>query len=193
MNWLKVEKIIGENIPKCIKEILSHSGYDNITSLNNISLESIEKYINEHGRDLIRNLDCCHHEFYKKQISFKFLPGHSDFLLNLSKHVSKCMSHHAEACAKSAPKQNGSFNKSTGALKLAEKFNKEKSGFSIILKELILTALQNENCNRPSYSDIIRYFATYIYLVGGRSCYEVLCQNLPLPSRSTICKKIIYM
>ena len=66
----------------------------------------------------------------------------------------------------------------------------KEAGFSVILKELILTAIHNGNLskNNAEYSDIIRYFSTYIYLIGGRSCYEVLSQNLPLPSRSTICK-----
>lgn len=60
----------------------------------------------------------------------------------------------------------------------------------VILKEMIKTALRNAEYvkNHAQYSDIIRYFATYIYIIGGRSCYEVLYENLPLPSVSTVCK-----
>lgn len=57
------------------------------------------------------------------------------------------------------------------------------------MRELIQTALQKENSgkNITRYSDIIRYFATYIFILCGRSCYEVLNKNLPLPSIPTVC------
>lgn len=59
-----------------------------------------------------------------------------------------------------------------------------------ILNKLIKTAEFNElkDKNHATYSDEIRYFATYIFLLCGRSCYEMLRSNLPIPSVKTICK-----
>lgn len=186
MNWLKIERILGEDIPECIKKILSCSGYDTMLSLKNINLERIEKHINEHCRDLIQGLDCCHHEFYQKQEVFRFLPGHGDFLSTLSNYM--CNHIEAEAASKTEVRSG----RTSDNLRLAEMV-KQMSGFSVILKELILTAIKNADSskNNAEYSDIIRYFATYVYIIGGRSCYEILHQNLPLPSRSTICKTTI--
>lgn len=175
MLWSKVEEIMGEIIPICIKTILSSCGYNTFSSLKNISLQRIENHVNEHCHSVVHDFDCCYHEYYKSQKVFKFLPGHCDLLVT----VSKSMNQHTQA-------DSGESLESANLARIIEK----TSGFSVILKELILTAIHNEklNKNNAEYSDIIRHFATYIYIIGGRSCYEVLYQNLPLPSRSTICE-----
>lgn len=93
MFWLKIEEIIGENIPECIKKILSSCGFDTVLSLKNISFETgkrIEKHVNEHLCNIAQEFDCCHKDFYIAQNEFKFLPGHCDFLIALSKVLSKC-------------------------------------------------------------------------------------------------------
>lgn len=94
MVWPKIEKIVGEVIPTCVKKIMSSCGFDTIASLRNISLESIlriEEHINERMNngsiDVIQPIECCHHEFYKKQRNFTFLPGHKEFLLALPKYI----------------------------------------------------------------------------------------------------------
>lgn len=163
MNWTKVEEINREKLPKCIKEILNSCGYDTFGSLNGISEESlkeIENHINT-SRATIEALDCCYSEYYKSQDEFKLLPGHRDLIVTLSK-------------------LNYFANEQPHSVHDSQKF-------SFVLKELINTATMIENkCSK--YSDIIRWFATYIFLLCGRSCYEVLNHNLPLPSTRTVRK-----
>lgn len=174
MCWENVEKHLKDFVPVCIKKILVSCGYNTLISLQSITVDSIariESHVSENCPNVIQELDCCYHDFYKTQRPFKFLPGHYDFLINFPKYID---------------------NRSNAE---CDHFNLMKSieshpGFSIIMKGLILTTLQNETVskNNARYSDIIRYFATYIFTLCGRSCYEVLYQNLPLPSISTICK-----
>lgn len=174
MCWENLEKYLGENVPVCIKKILTSCGYNTLISLQSITSDSIariESHINENCTDVIHELDCCYHDFYKAQKTFKFLPGHYDFLINLAKYI------------------DNSSNVECDYFNLMKSV-KNHSGFSKIMKELIFTSLQNDavSKNNACYSDIVRYFATYIFTLCGRSCYEVLYQNLPLPSISTICK-----
>lgn len=177
MVFSKVEEIIGEPIPKCIKKILSLCGYDTMLYLGNISAESlsqIESNINIYHRDIMQNFECSHADLYKNQDVFHLLPGHSDLLIA----ISNCI------------KKNGFESKCHTKYELLIEEIKENSALSVIMKELTKTALRNENVEKHNaqYSDIMRYFATYIFLLCGRSCYEVLYKNLPLPSISTVCK-----
>lgn len=181
MFWAKIDGIAGEVIPMCIKKILSSCGYDTLLSLQNISLETvnrIERHINEHFIDIIQEFDCCHQEYYKEQTIFKFLPGHSDFLIALSRKLSTC----EPCCEPTCESKYESFD----IIRAVE----DHPSLSLILKEMIKTALRNgiDVKKHAQYADIIRYFATYIFIIGGRSCYEVLYKNLPLPSVSTVRK-----
>lgn len=192
MFWLKIEEIIGEDIPECIKKILSSCGYDTVLSLQNISLETvkrIEKHVNEHLCNIAQELNCCHKDFYMMQREFKFLPGHSDFLIGLSRVLSKCNQEQNKRDSENDMKQNNDNEPKYEPFHFVRTI-KEHPRLSVVLKELIMTALRNGGkANQNSqYTDVIRYFATYIYIVGGRSCYEVLYKNLPLPSVSTVCK-----
>lgn len=175
MNWEKIETVCKEQLPNCVKNILSWCGYGTMISLQTISSESIlqiEKHVNVHCLEMIQQLDCCHSEFYKQKIIFELLPGHRDLIIALS----KIMSDHLI--------QNSQF------VKILSEDIKKQCDLSTIMKELIQVALANNKIskNHAEYSDIIRYFATYIFLLCGRSCYNVLCQNLPFPSISTVCK-----
>lgn len=169
MFWSKVEELTGDSIPICVKKILTKCGFNSVFSVKNITPESvvqIEKHINLHGLDLIQTLDCCHHEYYKGQNVFKFLPGHKDVILSLPGFAVQML--HPDKYL----------------IQVIEQY----AGFSKILREILKTAIQNHKLpkNKAEYSDTIRYFATYIFLLCGRSCYEVLCKNLPLPSISSI-------
>lgn len=169
MLWQKIENFIGESIPQCIKKILISCGYDTMNSIQNLSHEGIaiiENHINSGNRKVITELSCCHSEFYIKQNTFHFLPGHRDFLLGMKNVLSKI-----DVNAQCSDQI-------------------DFSGFSVILKELVNTALKNKHNppNNAKYSDIVRNFATYIFLLSGRSCYQVLSENLPFPSISTVCK-----
>lgn len=194
MLWSKIEQIIGENIPMCIQKILLCCGvtllcgYDTMLSLQSISVETvnrIEKHVNEH-RNIIQDINCCHETFYKQQTVFKFLPGHCDLLITLSSALSKTRS---KIDFNSGTQNESKCESVNQAFNFAQAVEHHPN-LSVILKEMIKTALRNAKYvkNSAQYTNIIRYFATYIYIIGGRSCYEVLYKNLPLPSVSTVCK-----
>lgn len=182
MIWEVFEEKLGEKLPHCIKEILTLCGYNTYSSLRNISPESIlqmEICVNKNYLRTIQKLNCCHSDFYKKQDTFKFLPGHTDLLLMLPKFAINCFEDNRQ-------NHNQSYNQYS---KVAQFIN-QHSGFSRMMKELINTVLENEtnSKNNTEYSDIVKYFATYLFTLCGRSCYEFLYANLPIPSISTIRK-----
>lgn len=158
MDWNDLERIVGESLPTCVKTFLTICGYDTLTSIQNISEKSIYDIENHLSKCEIM-IDCSHAEYYKEQTKFQLLPGHRDLIHGLSK------------------------------IKLVNDPS-PIAHFSIILQELIKTAQQNINRQNthPIYGDVIRYFSTYIFLLCGRSCYEVLNSNLPLPSTKTVCE-----
>lgn len=164
---------MGEEMPSCVKILLNASGYDTLTSLQNVkdaNLLKLEDYINQNCSDVVRNLDCCYSDFYKSQATFKFLPGHATLLEALSKHVIRF--YDQKCCSTN--------------VQLTDKY-------TLILNELIKTAEKNvlRDVHHADYSNTIRYFATYIFLMCGRSCYEMLRVNLGFPSVRTICKRVI--
>lgn len=169
MNWIKLEKIIGESVPNCIKTFLSVCAYDSFLSLKNISLESIdeiERYMNRYP-EKIQSLDCCHSSTYKSQVQFKLLPGHKDFILSISK-----------------------YKLNLGSAQNVDSADMGNATLPIVLQEMIKTCMQNAGTNKHhvQYNDLIRYFSTYVFLLAGRSCYEFLRSNLELPSTKTVCK-----
>lgn len=165
MNWQKLEEIIGESVPNCLKTFLSLCAYDTLASIQNISIESIQD-IERHMStctDAVQLLDCCHSEIYKNQREFKLLPGHRDFLLSMSSYRKN------DFTASQSPEQTSTFP---------------------VLQAMILTTNQNmqNNKHHAHYNELIRYFSTYVYLLAGRACYEFLRSNLGLPSTKTVCK-----
>lgn len=171
MNWTKLEKIIGESVPNCVKFFLSVCVYDTLTSIQNISLESIDDIENHMNicTEALQGLDCCHADAYKTQSKFKLLPGHRDFLLSMSKYKS---------------------NNSQKDDSLDKQNTNQNSSLPVVLQAMIQTSQQNAGTNKYNahYNDLIRYFATYVFLLAGRSCYEFLKRNLQLPSTKTVCK-----
>lgn len=161
-------------MPKCIKQILIRCGYDTLASIRNISMGSvtqIENEMNVNARNLIQQFDCCYSEYYKRQIDLKLLPAHRDLILYLPKIIDQVVGHRDpdEMFIESANKH---------------------PGLSVILRELIKTAVNNYKLpkTRAEYSDIIRHFSTYVFIMCGRATYAVLHDNLPLPSISTVCE-----
>lgn len=104
--------------------------------------------------------------------TFKFLPGHRNLIMN----VAKCV--HEEISSKESKPENT----------MEHLLNQMEPPISNVLKEFIQTALVNDgkSANLNRYSDIMQSFSTYIYLLCGRQCYEVLCNNLPMPAASTV-------
>lgn len=166
MDWLKVEKIIGETVPSCVKLVLTVTGYNTLSSLKSFQSETIpqiEKTFNDNFR-LVHKFDCCHSEYYNNLCEFKFLPGHADFLCGISKYFITVQNHENRETVETITE------------------------FQPVLKAILDNLHQSTGKSRVKYSDVLRYFATYVYLKAGRSCYEFLQSNLPLPSSKTICK-----
>lgn len=167
MNWNKLENIVEDSVPPCVKTILKICGYDSLTSIEHISPEQIcemEKFINNNFRIAIQELNCCHSDTYKNMNEFEFLPGHKTFILALAKRIGQWQENYKEI--------------------------KQSKEFSFIMEKLKETADYNAMRDKfhARYCDSIRFFATYVFILCGRSCYEFLNSNLPLPSTSTICK-----
>lgn len=170
--WSEIEKNIGDKFPPCVKKILNFSAYDSFSvlkELNEQKILEIEQYISDCGQTILNELNCCHSQKYRNQQQFKFLPGHRAILLSLPGKIPKIVENDDK---KNVPQSNGEF--------------------SVILNELIKTAEINNHKfkNHAEYSDIIRFFFTYVYLMSGKSAYETLQRNLPIPSTKTICKYI---
>lgn len=172
INWQGLEIFLGETLPICVKSVLSLCGYDTIFSLQYIDQDSVntmEKHINENEMQKIKQFSCCHSEYYAKKEIFKLLPGHVVILLSLPNHVKKYL--------ESIESDN-------------QHPRKHIENYSFILREMIETAEINmyRDKHHANYSDTIRFFATYVFLLCGRSCYEMLRLNLPFPSVKTIRK-----
>lgn len=165
MDWITLENMIGEIVPNCLKFFLSLCAYDSISSIQNITLESIrdiERHMNSRLEE-VQQLDCCHANAYKTQNIFKLLPGHKTFLLSMSTYKK---------------------------VNIYSSENQELHTQFPVLNALVRNSIQNEanHKNHANYDDLIRYFGTYVYLMAGRSCYEFLRLNLGLPSAKTVCK-----
>lgn len=65
---------------------------------------------------------------------------------------------------------------------------------SFIMKEMLRNAIQNSNKNAKNrrYSEKVQDFATYVYMLCGKYCYEVLSSNMPLPQADTVRKFNLY-
>lgn len=121
----------------------------------------IEEFINNHRQILDKT------SFDSTQI-FRFRPGHKKFILNLSAYFSNQFE--SKDFVKNVQENDG-YN-----------------DFSYILKSLIGVAKLNAGRDSKGfrYNESIRYFATYIYLLCGKACYEALSANLPIPQANTI-------
>lgn len=127
----------------------------------------IQSFISEYRHEKVKQLDCCYSNFYQQQEKFNFLPGHEAIILALPKYID-------EYLRDTRPVVH----------------NNRRGRYSFILEEMIQTAESNlsRDEKHPRYPDTIRFFFTFIFLVCGRFCYEMLQANLPIPSTKTICK-----
>lgn len=163
-----MEQFLGSNIPKCIKTILISSGFDceiALKGLNSDCIVEIESHI-QNDRHILLDTP------YQNIENFKFLPGHRTIILSIPAYLEE--------------------------LKVKTTNNVEElfSGYqylSSIMRGLLETANNNKNKHPKAYrySEMIRYFATYVFLMCGRACYDTLCANLPIPKTETIGKYVL--
>lgn len=198
--FTSMEFFLGMKIPNCVKTILIGSGYDNklcLDCINKEKLKEIENFARRSLHDTINNLSCCHSESYKSEIQlgrFEFIPGHSTLILKFPAIIAEIeQSNQLETKSKILAEMSTQL---CFWEKLDEVCSKVKSepAFSILLKEFIQTALTNfeKLPNSKRYSEVIKYFSIYIYILCGRNCYEILSSNLPMPASSTVCTFFIH-
>lgn len=153
-------------IPKILIQILNLVGYDNpiaIELLNAENIVEIEKYVAINLKHALVD------SVYSNMKQFSFLPGHKAILLSLPSYVDK-------------------FDQ------FIRKNNKDcfvdTLPLSYIMKELIKTGIKNHGRDKKhnQFPVEIKHWAAYMYMMCGKACYEILCENLPLPLANTICK-----
>lgn len=166
----------------CIKILLQESGYDCEISFENMNedrLFELEDYVQKYLRKTVTELRCSHSETYLNisKEKFHFLPGHRKLILNLKSTV-------CTTSTLSRPVMSPTLMHLEAILEEV----KNTPAFSELLKEIIDQAIKNyattQNNNR--YSEFIKYFTLYLYLLCGPKSYEILYANLPFPSISTI-------
>lgn len=186
--WARIENFVGHNVPMFLKVLLWRCGYDSMVSIKQISsvtIDKLEQYIQKKRNQIVPEIllelenvgdnDNSLME-YKNQKMFEFLPGHRETLLCLRSNIEKM--------------QLKSVSESEDCDEVMAYSATDTIEYSVILKELIKTADKNFKKSKHAYqyNDIIKYFSTYIFLLCGRTCYETLNKNLPIPSTKTICK-----
>lgn len=185
--WSKVNQLLkecsGECVPKCIQVILNCCGFNHPASWRNFSDGSISE-INEHMRKFSRRnvrkllVDCtlhgcptAHYKNLDEKNVFTLLPGHRVLITEIAKCIEQ-------------DRQNIVDENFCATLL------KTYPDFSLMMKEIIQSAIGNSQVSKyfSRYTDIMKYFATYVFNMCGRSCYTFLYKNLPLPSPTTVCK-----
>lgn len=183
--WAKVNEIIEgyceERVPKCVQYILNCCGYNHSMSWYKFTIEhlsEIEEHIRKFCPIAIKNFDCPSHgcpiAHYKRQNVFKILPGHRTMIISMAEHINRYYQ------TKPQEHSHSSLHKNI----------ETHSGFTKIMKEMIKAAVESDqgSKNKVQYTDVMKYFGTFVFNMAGRACYKFLCKNLPLPSVSSVCE-----
>lgn len=166
--WEDFQIFLGSNIPSEIIAILVANGYNDPMLLSGMDLEEIgrmEKFTDEKLQHVLEECK------YSSVGPFCFLPGHKKLLLILGQ--------------KSKEYKPSLHSRSS---KMGNENGTDLANVTNMMKELINSMKANSNLAPKSrrYSENIQWFATYIYTLSGKACYEVLSKNLPLPQIPTI-------
>lgn len=154
-----------KNIPSILNRILTHCGYDSniaIREINDKQIYEVEQFVQKNLRNILEG------SVYEHIDPFCFAPGHKHILRGLPNRI------------------NETTDREDRHKHIGEQI--ELLPISFLLKEMIRTEIDNgsKHKNHHRYPDSILYFATYIYMLCGKSCYEVLRANLPFPTDKTI-------
>lgn len=176
--WISIENVLNQKIPECVKEILNANGFTSELSLMSINaevLQNIEDFTNENLEDTIHGLICCHSDTYKSQViekQFNFLPGHKALILQIAKNLDE--------------NRQKILDKTSSISQIDAMAG--IPALSNILKEVVVNAMKNflQPPTQNRYSETMKYFSMYIYMICGKKSYEVLQANLKLPAVSTI-------
>lgn len=156
-----IENQNDDEIPESVVYILYNTGFTTkaaLKSINEESVKDIEAYFDENFNELICGLP---DNQYKRP--FRILPGHRAIILSIPSMI-------------------------TTEIKSVKNDSKSSNDVSFVLKWLIDTSEQNvgRQLTGRRYEKKLQLFATYLYLMCGRSCYETLHANLPIPAADTI-------
>lgn len=160
--WKNFCAFIKSDIPDYLVKLLIESGFDcpmAIEQINTNSIVQIEQHIEINLRHLLIAT------VYENEKPFSFRMGHRLILLNLNNQL-----------------HNYNLNR-----------RNDKSScvnHSFMLAELIKTSERNyeKQPNQRRFSETIRCFAAYLYMMCGKSGYEFISANLPLPQPDSIRK-----
>lgn len=182
--WSDFENYNQCEVPMCLKVLLWKCGYDTILSLKYMCEEKVvemENHIQKYREKILIDSDECL-SGYKYQEIFHFLPGHRNILLDLPQSIRKMQEEYTL-------QDDGSSSMESTRESIAN-CSQMTTEYSVILNALINTANMNKNKSKNAYqyADTIKYFSTYVFLLCGRTCYETLNKNLPIPSTKTIRK-----
>lgn len=162
--WDNFQIFLGIDIPDVIVKILKACGYDNPTQLTGINVQEICEMEN-FTRDRLSHL-LKESSVYSESTSFSFLPGHKKLIMVLGEKVKKYK-----------PPKN-----------IEQAFN--FSDASNIMKQLMKSMQENSHVAPTGrrYTEILKDFASYTYMIGGKSTYELLSANLPMPQVPSVCE-----
>lgn len=183
-SWSEIENVICNPLPSCIKTILSACGYDSLLGVNQLNyntLDEVEQFVDK-NRHITAKLGCCNADTYRNLEKFRFLPGHRILILRLPGYINDIFERKWTANDNEwTQQQTILIDKSGGG---------SNSEYSALLKMLIQSAEENTGVSkyRYRYDEILQLVSTYIFLSSGRSSYEFLSNNLPIPSKHTICE-----
>lgn len=153
----RIEKEINEKFPAGVDKILFRVGYDSMLSLSNLNLCDITEIENAVKNNL-EYLDETEYELTEQQTdnyTFKFKPGHKNFILNLPKIIEKINKKAEEE--KEKRKQNKRNTVSETNVSNAEKNNLRtkliqkilnfvtSKGFEIAFEEESISAIERVN------------------------------------------------
>lgn len=164
-----IENQNDDKIPDSVVYILYNTGFDTKAALKSISeecIKTIEEHFNDNFDELISDL-----ADYRRNRPFKILPGHRALILTLPEMMIKTET------------------------KTMKNNTKSSNDVSFVLKWLIDTAENNAGKEPKArrFQKDLQLFATYLYLMCGKSCYETLSANLPIPQAQTVCNFFLFV
>lgn len=186
-SWSEIEKVICNPLPICIKTILSACSYDSllgISQLNESTLDEVEQFVDK-NRHITAELGCCNADTYRNLVKFRFLPAHRILILRLPGYINDIFERKRTASNNEWTQQQ--------AIMIDTSDRGSTSEYSALFRMLVQSAEENAGLSkyRYRYDEILQLVSTYIFLSSGRSSYEFLSNNLPIPSKHTICKQML--
>lgn len=175
MDFLEKFKIfLGDRVPNVLFEILKRTGYDSSIAV---------KQINTHGLNELESFLSSSDQHFENSIYTPFkqlLPGHRTSLLSLPSLVDEYELHIEQ------------YKKMKQHL---PDIAQTDSHYTFIMKELIKTAKDNgdRGPHQRRFSQPLQNFGMLLYMMCGKVSYEIICNNIPLPQASTMCKLNIFI